>query len=49
MPPADEAFRGRLEAQMRPFVAEAVCRRMDEADFLEACRRVYRQFVKEES
>jgi len=49
MPPADEAFRSRLEAQMRPFVAEAVCRRMDEADFLDMCRRIYRQFMREES
>ncbi|REJ16343.1 MAG: GntR family transcriptional regulator [Paenibacillaceae bacterium] len=49
MPPADEAFRSRLESQMRPFVAEAVCRRMDEADFLDMCRRIYRHFTKEES
>jgi len=48
MPPADDAFRSRLEAQLRPFVAEAVCRRMDEEDFLGVCRRIYRQFVKKE-
>ncbi|REK58421.1 MAG: GntR family transcriptional regulator [Thermobacillus sp.] len=49
MPPADEAFRSRLESQMRPFVAEAVCRRMDETDFLDMCRRIFRHFKKEES
>lgn len=44
MPEADEAFLGKLETQLRPLAAEAVCRRMDEAAFLEACRRIYRQF-----
>jgi DNA-binding transcriptional regulator YhcF (GntR family) len=48
MPAADDAFYRKLEAQLRPYAAEAVCRHVDEAAFLDVCRRIYRQFGERE-
>jgi DNA-binding transcriptional regulator YhcF (GntR family) len=44
LPAADEAFFRKLEEQLRPLVAESICRRVDEARFIEVCKRLYKQF-----
>jgi len=46
LPEADETFFGRLEKRLRPLVAEAICRGVDEGRFREVCGRLYRQFGK---
>jgi len=48
MPAADEEFFRKLEEQLRPLVAESICRRVDETRFIEVCKQLYKQFgVKE--
>ncbi|OWA37073.1 GntR family transcriptional regulator [Saccharibacillus sp. O16] len=42
-PSADEAFRQRLQRDLRPLAAESVARGMSEADLLELLRTLYRQ------
>jgi DNA-binding transcriptional regulator YhcF (GntR family) len=44
LPTADEAFFLKLEEQLRPLVAESICRGVDEARFIEVCKRLYKQF-----
>lgn len=48
MPKADETFFRKLEEQLRPYAAEAVCRQVDEEAFVEVCRRIFRQFNHKE-
>jgi DNA-binding transcriptional regulator YhcF (GntR family) len=48
MPAADEEFIRRMEQRLRPLVAEAICRGVDEGRFREMCGRLYRQFGKGE-
>ena len=47
--PITPAFEAKLERQMQSLAAEAVCRSMDEADFLERCRSAYRRTLPRES
>jgi len=46
IPEADGAFFGKLEKRLRPLVAEAICRGVDERRFCEVCGRLYQQFGK---
>ncbi|CAM4471491.1 GntR family transcriptional regulator [Paenibacillus tarimensis] len=41
MPQADASFKDRLQSEVRPLAAEAICRGMDEEAFLEACRAAF--------
>lgn len=40
-PPADQAFRKRAAEQLRPLIAEAICRGMTEEQFGEVCKEVF--------
>ncbi|WP_347862068.1 GntR family transcriptional regulator [Salimicrobium sp. PL1-032A] len=43
---ADEAYREALWHETRPIIAEAVCRGVSEAEFIEIIRTTYRSFKK---
>jgi len=40
-PPADEAFKERLAKQLRPLLADAICRGMSKAELEAACAAVF--------
>ncbi|REK74873.1 GntR family transcriptional regulator [Paenibacillus paeoniae] len=40
-PPADEAFKDRLARQLRPLLADAICRGMTKAELEAVCSAVY--------
>lgn len=44
LPPADAAYFETLQARLRPLVAEATCRQVDEEAFTEQCRLLFREF-----
>lgn len=48
LPPADEAFFHQLREQLRPLVAQSICRGVNEESFLDVCRSLYRQFDRGE-
>lgn len=44
LPPADDLYCEMLRARLRPLVAEATCRQMDEKAFAEQCKRLFQEF-----
>ncbi len=48
VPPADELYWSELAANLHPFVAEAVCRNVQEQDFLQLCSRIFTDIHKKE-
>ncbi|GAA0370361.1 GntR family transcriptional regulator [Bacillus horti] len=45
MPAADEFYYQKLHEQLRPMVAESICRQVDEEEFLKLCRSLYQELV----
>ncbi|GKU80557.1 GntR family transcriptional regulator [Paenibacillus sp. L3-i20] len=45
-PAADEHFRGRLKEQLRPLIAEAICRGMTKEQFNEISFEVFSDMIK---
>ncbi|XEC95135.1 GntR family transcriptional regulator [Paenibacillus tarimensis] len=46
-PSADDDYMVRMREQLRPLVAEAVCREHTEEQFVEECRNLFQQFKAE--
>lgn len=42
--PADDAYREQMKKQLYPIIAEAICKSMDEKDFLSICSTIYKEF-----
>lgn len=47
-PPADDAFKRRLRDQLRPLIADAVCRGMTNDSFNELCNAVFEDIKSKE-
>lgn len=43
IPPADDAYREKLEHEIRPIIAESICRQLSEAEFLDKCQDIFKQ------
>lgn len=43
IPPADDSYREKLESEIRPIIAESICRQLSETEFLEKCRNIFKQ------
>jgi len=46
MPPADEPYRQRLNEQLRPLIADAICRGLTEEQFGALCHEVFEDIRK---
>jgi GntR family transcriptional regulator len=44
VPKADENYRLQLQQNLRPLIAESICRDVDEKEFLELCKKLYDSF-----
>ncbi len=49
IPYSDEKFQKTLKESLRPFIAEAVCRNMEEKDFIKICHEIFQDYQKESS
>ncbi|MDQ6422564.1 GntR family transcriptional regulator [Paenibacillus sp. LHD-117] len=49
MPPADQPYRQRLAEQLRPFIADAICRGLTKEQFDELSRSVFEDMRREEN
>lgn len=41
IPPADDAYKAKLAAQLRPLIAEAICRQLSEEEFVAKSRDIF--------
>ncbi|RLL40349.1 GntR family transcriptional regulator [Oceanobacillus piezotolerans] len=48
VPEADEAYKDDLFKKLRPFIADAVCRQIDEDEFIKCCSNIFAEFNQEE-
>jgi len=46
MPPADEPYLESLTGKLRPLISEAICRGLDEKQFLKICEKLYNDIQK---
>lgn len=44
IPEADESYRETISASLKPFIAESICRGMDEEEFLNICKELFNDF-----
>lgn len=48
VPEADDAYRLELKSKLHPLIAEAVCRNVQEKEFLQFCSQIYQEFRKDD-
>ncbi|MBH0230406.1 GntR family transcriptional regulator [Halobacillus yeomjeoni] len=46
--PADEEYKNHLKKQLRPLIADSVCRSMSEEEFVNLSRELFREFANGE-
>ncbi|WP_018663301.1 GntR family transcriptional regulator [Heyndrickxia acidiproducens] len=46
LPRADEAYRKDLNNRLRPLISEAICRGLNEKEFLSICKQLYEDIQK---
>lgn len=44
VPKADEEYKKRLIQHLRPFIAESICRQVNEDEFLELCKSIFETY-----
>lgn len=48
-PQADETYRKYITDQIHPFIAESICRGIDDEEFIQMCRQIFNEFKEGES
>ncbi|MFD1850473.1 GntR family transcriptional regulator [Oceanobacillus bengalensis] len=48
VPKADGAYKEKLKANLRPFIADSVCRDLSEEEFIKYCSSIFAEFYNEE-
>lgn len=44
IPQADKVYKNDLKGALHPFIAESICRGIDEVEFLQLCKQVFNEF-----